>query len=89
MKINSKNYFIQYKPIMVDNHSAGTMIITQNAQKIMETETKIRRGLSEKGLASKYTFEDIIGNSQAIKDNISIAKRYSSVDSNVLIVGET
>lgn len=89
LTINGKNYFVQYKPIMADHHSAGILIITQNTQKIMETETKIRRGLSEKGLTSKYTFHDIIGQSATIKENIAMAKRYSNVDSNVLIIGET
>lgn len=89
LKINGKNYYIQYKPIMVDSQGAGTIIITKNTEKIMETETKIRRSLSEKGLTSKYTFEDIIGSSQAIQENLAMARRYSGVDSNVLIIGET
>lgn len=89
LKIGGKNYYVQYKPIMVDSQGAGTIIFTRNTEKIMETETKIRRGLSEKGLTSKYTFDDIIGKSEAIQGNISIARRYSGVDSNVLIIGET
>jgi len=89
LNLFGKNYYIQYKIIIEDNQSVGTIIITKNADEIMETDLKIKRRLSEKGLVSKYTFDNIIGNSESIKDSISMAKRYSTVDSNVLIIGET
>ena len=55
----------------------------------MEEERKIRKGLAEKGLTAKYSFSDILGKSKAIRENIHMAQRYSRVNSNVLIVGET
>ncbi len=89
LELEGKKYYIEYRPIVVDKMGAGTIIIIKSTDSISETENKIRRNLAEKGLTAKYSFEDIIGSSQAIFDNINMAKRYSKVDSNVLIVGET
>lgn len=89
LNLQGKNYYVQYKPIEVDKYGAGALIFTRNADKIIEDETKIRRGLSEKGLTAKYTFKDIIGHSRVMRDNITMAERYSKVNSNVLIIGET
>ena len=55
-------------------------------EQIMEAETKIRHSLVRQGLTAKYSFDDIIGSSRQSED-ILMAKRYSRVDSNVLIVG--
>ncbi|MEY8338508.1 sigma 54-interacting transcriptional regulator [Lachnospiraceae bacterium 62-35] len=89
MEIRGKKYYVEYHPIIDDSTGAGTLIVTKSAEQIQETEIKLRQSLSEKGLTAKYTFDDIIGASQAIHDNIRMARRYSRVDSNVLIIGET
>lgn len=89
LKMNGNTYYVQYQPIVVDKIGSGTIIITKSADLILETETKIRRSLSEKGLTAKYSFENIIGASDIMKENKKMAKRYSQVDSNVLIIGET
>ena len=68
---------------------AGALIFIKNVDRIMEEESRIRRDLVEKGLTAKYSFRDILGHSAAIRDNIRMAERYSKVNSNVLIIGET
>ena len=67
----------------------GAIIVARYTEQIIEAETKIRQSLAKQGLTAKYSFDDIIGSSPAIRENILMAKRYSRVDSNVLIVGET
>ncbi len=86
---NDKSYYVQYKPVIMKGKGSGLIIVTQNTENIQEVETKIRRSLNNKGLTAKYTFDDIIGSSKEIKKIITIAKRYSKVDSNVFIIGET
>lgn len=81
--------YTEYKPIVVDKAGKGAIIIVRYMEQIMEAETKIRQSLAKQGLTAKYSFDDIIGTSQAIGENILMAKRYSRVDSNVLIIGET
>lgn len=89
LKVDDRHFFVQYKPILVDEQNAGLVIIIKNSEQILKEETKIRRSLNEKGLTAKYTFADIIGKSEGIQDNIRMANRFSKVDSNVLIIGET
>jgi transcriptional regulator with PAS, ATPase and Fis domain len=52
-------------------------------------EGKIRRKIYPQGHSAKFSFINIFGKSKAIQRAIGIAKEYSTVDSNVLIVGET
>lgn len=86
---DGRRFFIQYTPILVDAENTGLVIIVKNSEEILKEETKIRYSLREKGLTAKYSFNDIIGKSNIIKDNIKMANKYSKVDSNVLIIGET
>ena len=87
--LHDKKYYVQYKPLSEMEAGAGALIFIKNTDRIIEEESRIRRGLSEKGLTAKYTFEDILGQSAAIRENIRMAERYSGVNSNVLIIGET
>lgn len=89
LKINGTSYYVQFKPLSDGTSEAGALMFIRNADRIIEEEQKIRKGLSEKGLTAKYSFKDILGKSQAIRENIQMAERYSRVNSNVLIVGET
>ena len=90
LKLNDgRNFFIQYTPILVDTENSGLVIIVKNSEEILKEETKIRYSLREKGLTAKYSFSNIIGKSDIIKENIKMANKYSKVDSNVLIIGET
>ena len=89
ISLHDKKYYVQYKPLSAAEAGAGALIFIKNTDRIMEEESRIRRGLSEKGLTAKYTFEDILGQSEAIQGNIRMAERYSRVNSNVLIIGET
>lgn len=84
-----RKLYTEYKPIVVDKIGKGAIIMVRYMEQIMEAETKIRQSLAKQGLTAKYSFDDIIGSSQAIRENILMAKRYSRVDSNVLIIGET
>ena len=84
-----KLYYIRSRPILVDEQCVGVLVTVLDADKIQAAETKIRKELSTRGLTSKYSFEDIIGISSGMKACISTAKKYSQVDANVLLVGET
>lgn len=76
-------------PIIVDNKVEGVVTTFQQLERLQKLEGKVRRKLADRGLAAKYNFEDIIGNSPALKDAIDLARKYSGVDSTVLIHGQT
>uniref|UniRef100_UPI00405625C1 sigma-54 interaction domain-containing protein n=1 Tax=Agathobacter sp. TaxID=2021311 RepID=UPI00405625C1 len=89
INLHGKKYYIQYKPLNDKELENGGLIFIKNTDRIIEEEGKIRRELYEKGLTAKYSFKDILGQSSAIRENIQMAERYSKVNSNVLIIGET
>ena len=84
-----KLHYVRYRPVLVDKQCVGALLTILAAEKIQAVETKIRKELSAKGLTSKYTFQDIIGASAAINNCLSAAEKYSHVDANVLLIGET
>ena len=84
-----RQLYVESTPILVDNTTSGVILTIRDTAKITEAEKKIRAELVKQGLTAKYSFDDIFGACDQIRRDIQIAKRYSQVDSNVLIVGET
>ena len=67
----------------------GAVITFSNISKIQELEGQIRSKLHKKGLVAKYFFKDIIGSEHKILETVHTAKKFSRVDSNIFIFGET
>ncbi len=88
-KILDKMVVSNIDTIKVNERKEGVVISFQNVDDIQEIESKIRRELSKKGLAAKYTFKDIAGKSAEVKTTIETAYKFSQVDSNILLIGET
>lgn len=89
MDINGTLVSTNRIPIVVDDKVKGVVATFQDIKVIQENENKIRRSLHENGLVARYHFRDIKGESDEIKNAISIAKSYASSDSTILIQGET
>lgn len=89
IQIDSLAISANFLPVSVDKNMSGVVIDFENVSKIQQVETQIRQKMSEKGLTARYTFQDIIHESQIMDQVIENARRYAGVSSNVLIVGET
>lgn len=76
-------------PIRLGDSNVGVVMTIENVDTIQAIESKIRKELSNKGLTAKYSFGNIIGKSKELNRTIQTAYKYSQVDSNILIVGET
>lgn len=76
-------------PIVVDGATAGSLMILQNVKTIQDREKKIRLKLHEKGLMARYRFEDIIGESPVMRENIELARKFARSRATILIQGET
>ncbi len=76
-------------PIKVRDVKVGAVATFQNVRGIQEVENQIRKKIHSKGLSAKYNFDDIIGNSQSIMSTIEKAYKFSQVDSNIMLLGET
>lgn len=88
-KVNDAMVVSSHVPIRVEGYKAGSVITFQNVDKIQEIESKIRKELSSKGLVAKYNFSNIVGKSSLLNKSIQTAYKYSQVDSNILLIGET
>ena len=76
-------------PILVDGQRRGVVATFQDVKQLQNSEQKIRLKLHEKGLVAKYSFNDILGDSPAIRSTIQIARSYAASRASVLILGET
>lgn len=89
IKVNNTSLTMNWIPIVVNGVVSGHLITLQNVVHIQEIESRIRKKVHRKGLVAHYSFADIIGESESLKTTLLLAKQYSKVNSNVLIVGET
>jgi propionate catabolism operon transcriptional regulator len=87
--INGRMILVEWAPIRVESKTVGVVYTLQNVDKIQETESIIRKELSRKGLVAKYSFGNIIGGSSVLSKTIQTAYKYSQVNSNILLMGET
>lgn len=80
---------VAFSPVIVNQTISGVVITMADITQVQKLENQIRRTLSEKGLRAKYTFDDIIHESDVIGETIDIARRYALSESNIILVGET
>jgi transcriptional regulator with PAS, ATPase and Fis domain len=82
-------YISSIYPVRYGEKISGAVMKLQRIQDIQGIEQSIRNQLFKHGLIASHTFADIIGNSAILKKSIMMARRYSGVDSTVLITGES
>ncbi len=75
--------------LVLRSDNIGNVITFQEIGSIQREEIHIRNKMYLKGHVAKYRFTDIIGESAALKETIGRASNFASVNSNVLIAGET
>lgn len=76
-------------PIIVEGETEGVVATFQDVTQIQDLEKKIRAKLARKGFTAKYNFSDIIYKSDSIRECIDMAKKYSRIESPVLILGQS
>lgn len=89
INVNDKEFLMNRVPIVIEKNKYSTVMTFQEVTKLQELERKVRTQLYKKGLLAKYTFNDIIGESNAIKTCINQAKIIGETNTTVLINGET
>lgn len=88
-KIGGQQVLATQQSLQVDSKASGVLFTFQNTEDIEKTEHKVRTQLSRKGLVARYTFNDIITREPEMFQLLEKAKRLSSVDGAVLLLGET
>ena len=89
IKHNNMPLAVNKTGIVLKNERVGSVITFQYVSTIQEVEGRIRTKTSERGHVAKHHFYDILGKSEKINDTIKMAKKFSEVDSNALIVGKS
>ena len=86
---NQKKLAADIIPIIVDGEHLGHITALVDVANLQEFERRIRKKIMQKPMVASYTFDDIIGSSEAIRETIKQAKKYSRTSSSILIQGES
>lgn len=89
VRINGTNCVLNSIPMTHDGQRQGTLVTFQAEQAITNAESRLRDRLRVSGHLARYHFDDILGESAAIRTAIHQARRFAHVDSNILLMGET
>ena len=89
MNIHNTTVSTNRIPIIVSNEVKGVVATFQDIHALQNTERSIRIKLHEKGLAAKYRFSDIIGESQAVNNVKELAENFADSQFTVMLYGET
>lgn len=76
-------------PIIRQSAYMGNFITIQRFYDEENKQHKLRAQMLEGGHISKYTFDDIIGESECMKKTKSIAMKMAKTDSSILLTGES
>lgn len=89
VRVNGTNCVLNSVLMTHDDERLGTLVTFQAEQSITNAENRLRDRLRASGHVARYHFEDIMGESHAVRTAIHQARRFAHVDSNILLMGET
>ncbi|MFS0597290.1 sigma 54-interacting transcriptional regulator [Peribacillus frigoritolerans] len=87
-QINNRSLLVTKVPLTFDKKLTGLVITFQDVTRVQRMEQEIRRKSAELGLTTKYSFDNIIGNSHLLVSAKQKAIRLAQSDYTVLITGE-
>lgn len=73
----------------IDEELLGTVLFFEYASHIQKSEALVRRNITKKRFVAEYTFNGILGDSEAIREVKRTAINYAHAQANILITGET
>ncbi|MGN0159102.1 MAG: sigma-54 interaction domain-containing protein [Brotaphodocola sp.] len=89
IKLFGVNISIAVVPVLRRQECIGAFATLQRFNELESKQNELRKQLLQKGHYAKYTFDDVIGESDAICQTKEILKKMAVTESPVLIVGET
>ncbi len=87
-RIDRERYVFNYRPVTLEEEVIGAVATFRDIGNVMRSENVVRRSLA-KGLVAKYTLDDLVHMSPAMRDVVNIGRQYAGTDSTILIMGET
>lgn len=89
IKLGGVNVSIAVIPVLRQKECIGAFATLQEFSELESKQNELRSQLLKKGHCAKYTFDDVIGESDCICRTKMILKQMAATESPVLIVGET
>ena len=87
--VNGEYVNLNITPVIKAENYMGAFAVLQRFKEEEQKQHELRRQLLNKGHKAKYTFDDILGESGAVKKIKEIAKKMAKTNSAVLITGES
>ena len=88
-KVNGVNISTEVVPVIRQKECIGAFAILQRFNDIEIRQNELRGQLLHKGYCAKYSFDDVIGRSEAIRRTKETLGRMAVSESPVLLIGET
>ncbi len=76
-------------PMHEHGEVVGAVMVCQDASTVHGADRQLRMSAKRQEHRARYTLDQIIGSSPAIRSQIDLARRYAGTDSTVLIYGES
>lgn len=87
--LGGKSYHVTISPMRDETGiSLGAVIAIQDVTEVLRLEKEVRNSLRSRGHLARYTFDDILGISPAIKSTINKARKLAASNLNIIITGE-
>lgn len=87
-RLGGDMFVANYIPLQVGADVVGEVITFKDVPNVVRAENEVRRSLV-KGLVAKHTIDDFVHCHPAMKQIVAKVRKFSRVDSTVLITGET
>jgi len=88
-KINGVNISVEVVPVLRQKECIGAFAILQRFNDVEIRQSELRRQMSRQGLQAKYSFDDVIGESEVIQKTKHMLMRMAASESPILLIGET
>ncbi len=89
IRINGINISVVVTPVLRQGECIGAFATLQRFSDVENQQNELRSQLMHKGYRAKYTFFDVVGESDEIEKTKRILKRMAKTDSPILLIGET
>ena len=89
IKVNSVNLSVEVVPVIRQNACIGAFALLQRFNDVEVRQNELRGQLLHKGYYAKYSFDDVIGQSAAIRRTKETLTRMANSESPILLIGET
>ena len=89
IKVNGVNLSVAVVPVIRQDVCIGAFALLQRFNDVEARQSELRGQLFHKGNCARYSFDDVIGQSEAIRRTKETVARMAGSDSPILLIGET